>query len=228
MTIHGDPKLPELRVGMIQPSIGVRHDDHTMMIRADAASPRSPIIAPNYNELGAELHYHPVSWLKVDVGGFDSSSLRDVMPTTLTKRGLAYLGRLTWAPQFIDYRISGWLGVSQYATGDFAISNAFFGVGKDKVGALMIEASKATRAKGHETQNWMAMLSVPVVDWLTAEVRYEQAKTDDNGATSKAEQFVVGAQFFAMPYVELRPEYRLMKTDEYVLGQYTLQLHMFF
>jgi hypothetical protein len=35
-------------------------------------------------------------------------------------------------------------------------------------------------------------------------------------------------QFFPLPYIELRPEYRYMRTEEYAMGQYALQLHLYF
>ena len=49
-------KLPRLRIGYFQPSIGVRYDDHTAVVRqiAEGSGPRS-LIAPNYAEVGAEL-----------------------------------------------------------------------------------------------------------------------------------------------------------------------------
>ena len=73
-----------------------------------------------------------------------------------------------------------------------------------------------------------------------AEARGEYATSDASlvaGAqTSTTKQLVLGLQFFPIPYVELRPEYRLIRVadktpavaNEYILGQYTLQLHLFF
>ena len=72
------------------------------------------------------------------------------------------------------------------------------------------------------------------------EARLEQAKADADLAgghkAGSTRQMVLGAQFFPLPYVEIRPEYRLIRStrttsaskDEYILGQYALQVHLFF
>jgi hypothetical protein len=66
--IQPDITLPALRVGYMQPSIGIRQDDHTMFTRRDAAGLGSPIIPPNYNEIGAEINYEGLRWLTVNGG----------------------------------------------------------------------------------------------------------------------------------------------------------------
>ena len=86
----------------------------------------------------------------------------------------------------------------------------------------------------------MALASYNIKEWLIAELRLEQAtasaetKLGSREATTR--QAVVGFQYFPIPYVELRPEYRLILSSdtegglqsEYALGQYTLQVHLFF
>ena len=78
------------------------------------------------------------------------------------------------------------------------------------------------------------------IDSKQLEARLEQATATAQTAVGRAEartrQLVVGAQFFPLPYIELRPEYRLILStqdeagliNEYALGQYTLQVHLFF
>ena len=41
-------------------------------------------------------------------------------------------------------------------------------------------------------------------------------------------QYVAGVEFFPLPYVEVRPEYRLVKTADYMLGYPAIQLHLFY
>ena len=40
--------------------------------------------------------------------------------------------------------------------------------------------------------------------------------------------YVIGAEFFPIPYLELRLEYRRFDNDDYTQAQYTLQMHAFF
>ena len=66
---------PALRVGHFQPSIGMRYDDHTMLVRQTPMLPgAASLIAPNYAEYGAEVHYYKKLWLS-QTGG-DSSRPR--------------------------------------------------------------------------------------------------------------------------------------------------------
>lgn len=226
--VHPGRGKPVLRAGLIQPSIGIRHDDHTMLLRADAAAPRTPIIPPNYNEPGAEVQWQPVSWLRAEAGAFMTRNLHDVMPDAVDSTGPGWLGRVTWLPQVLDLHLNGWLGASLFGAGDFKMLNVFAGVGKDKRVALQVEASKSWTGEGRETTNGMAMLTVPLQSWIAIEARVERANTVADGHTHTTDALVLGTQFFPIGYLELRPEYRLIKTDEYALGQYTLQMHAFF
>jgi hypothetical protein len=76
-----DPSVPMLRAGMIQPSIGIRRDDHTIYIRGDAADRRAPLIPPNYADWGAEFSYQPVSWFRGEVGAVLADNLDAALNT---------------------------------------------------------------------------------------------------------------------------------------------------
>ena len=60
------------------------------------------------------------------------------------------------------------------------------------------------------------------------EARAERATSELGSQTAETRALVAGLQFEPLPFVELRPEYRYLVTDDYTLGQYTLQLHLFF
>ena len=247
LVLHGDAKLPQLRLGKLQPTIGIRHDDHTMLIRADALEPRRPAIPAGYAEYGGELNYQPRSWLRVDAGAFmnqglfESMNSRPVNPMSAdADGGLAWLGRVSLLPQFLDLGINTWIGASAFGSGAYLLLNGFIGVGKSELGSLQLEVSRSTGDGAYETLNMMALASYNVKEWLIAEVRVEQATAKattplgDRDATTR--QLVMGLQFFPIPYVELRPEDRLILASddegglksEYALGQYTLQAHVFF
>ena len=229
------PLAPALRLGQLQPSIGVRHDDHTIMIRGDASAPRTPVIAPNYAELGAELTYHPVYWLQTEFGAFLPRNLSEVIADERTVKGsdVAGLARLTFMPRW-DFEGGGalltWVGASLYAAGLFHMENYFIGLGLLGKGSLQLEASRSDRGPlaNHKTFNLMSMLSIPLKDWLVLEGRLERATTRRQGQDFLTQAAVATLQFFPIPYLELRPEYRYIRTDEYAMGQYTLQLHLFY
>lgn len=237
-----DPMLPTLRVGQMQPYIGVRHDDHTMWIRRDA-SQLDPIIAPNYAEFGADLSYQPVYWFRADAGGYVANKLSesihgrppesgaDVARDVVALNDLAYSARAQFLPQFSDLGVTSWLGASVYGAGDFLMQNYFVGVGKKDLVAVMLEGSLSGRGEDadHETLNLMGLASWQIFEWLILEGRYERATTQRQGEDFLTQAGVLSVQYFPLPYIELRPEYRATFVEgQYSLGQFTMQLHLFY
>ncbi len=110
---------PYVRVGNIQPSIGIRHDDHTMLIRGDATNARVPIIAPNYAELGGELTYTPAYWFTTDAGVFRAANISEAIgdDEVVDKNNVAYLGRVQFMPRLDDLDLVSWIGASLYGAG---------------------------------------------------------------------------------------------------------------
>ena len=41
-------------------------------------------------------------------------------------------------------------------------------------------------------------------------------------------QYVAGVELFVLPYIEVRPEYRLVDNLDYRFGQATVQVHLFY
>ncbi len=265
--VHGPAHLPTVRVGMIQPTFGIRHDDHSMLIRADATSPRRPVIPPNYAEIGGELGYQPISWLRVDAGGFMVDNLKQTAAAAVGSSKFAYSARVMVMPQIIfggsgeggptddgfddddddDFgedddeeeddggsagSINTWLGGSVFGAGDFQMINAFLGVGASNLGSLIVEGAMIQKGPNWTGVNMMAMLSVRAgFEWLYFNVRGEQAtmtEVNTSGGAVTTQQFVVGFEVFPFAYLEVRPEYRILITDEYRMNHYTLQFHTAF
>ncbi len=67
---------------------------------------------------------------------------------------------------------------------------------------------------------------------LNVFVRYEGAKTDFiNTETSfEANQYVVGAHIFVLPFIDLLPEYRIYDRGDVdgTSAQWAIQLHIFY
>ena len=245
----------EIRTGMIQPAIGIRPDDHTVYVRSDANDLRRPIIAANYAEWGAEMTYHPVSWFRVEVGGFHTGRLdtalngrsetADIWPT-------AYSGRFSFMPRwdfggpqeetddsFDDFdddepqsgpplSLNTWIGASILGSGDFYFLNGFLGAGLSNNLEVRFDVSRSMRTIDYVTLNSTVTASWAILDWLVPTLRVDRAQTDLGDETKRAWQYVAGFEFFPVPFVEIRPEYRVVKTGEYLFGQPTVQLHFFF
>ena len=253
------PGLPMVRVGMIQPSVGIRLDDHTTYIRGDAADRGRPIIAPNYADWGAEAMYHPVSWFRVEAGAVVPDNLDAALNGLVQTADLgpaAYSARISYLPQLIfggppaadaggdddfddDFDddappppkptvLNTWLGASIFACGDFSLVNGFLGVGSHAGWEVRAEVSRSTRTTDYETLNAMVAASYTPVDWLSFGLRAERARTQTDDGERKADQYVAGLEFFVLPGVELRPEYRLVETEAFRFGHAVIQLHTFF
>jgi hypothetical protein len=248
-------RLPTVRVGMFQPSIGIQHDDHTLLIRGDAKRRRTPIIPPFYSELGAEIIAQPIQWLRAEVGGFASKGLDDALNTgseTADLSAVAYSARVTVLPhfefggaapseadEFADdfddeappaepFVLNTWLGASIYGSGDFRMVNGFLGLGHRSGVAFLAEVAHTTRTIDYETLNGFVGLSYSLFNWLTFNARAERAQTTEGADEALTTAYVGGLEFFPLPYVEIRPEYRLTETADYRFGQATVQVHLFY
>jgi hypothetical protein len=219
---------PSIRIGHIQPSIGLRYDDHTTFLRKDAAGTGAPVIAPNYNEWGAEVVYEGQRWLSLNAGIFAAHNLSRAEPTVDSTKPSYGVRVMLW-PQWLDEGINGEAGASAYVNGDFSMVNIFAGIGLADQATLQGEFMTTRNASDRTINNFTIMASYQPIAWLSLDGRYEHGNTETPGlGASQADAFVVGAEFFPIPYVELRPEYRYFNSDEYILGQYSLQLHLFY
>ncbi len=229
--VDADPDYPALRAGMISPSHGINHDDHTLLYFSSALDHRRPLLPPNHADLGAELGYQPTSWLRADAGTYLPRNLElaaQAPGLDVDLDPVSYLGRVSFMPQILDAGLNSWVGVSVYGSGEFRHDIAFLGLGLNDVAALQFEASRFARA---EESGWSAFVegTGQVVTWLHLLARAEVAHAKRGAARREVVQYVFGAQIFPVPYLELRPEYRLVEVkDEYLLGQVTLQVHQFF
>jgi hypothetical protein len=228
-------KAPLLRVGMMQPSVGIRHDDHTMLIRQDVSRDRIPVIPANYAEVGAELTYRPVYWFFADTGVFSADNLALAIgdPTRVQSSDLAFSGRATFAPlvgQRRNLRFSTLMGGSVYGAGDFRMDNVFAGLGWLNRGSILFETSFMRYFGGTspDARNISVQTNAQIFPWLIAQARVEHGNADRGGTASDSTTFVGGFQWFILPYLEARPEYRHTTTDRYVSGQYTIMLHAFY
>ena len=252
-----DTTWPTVRAGVFQPAIGIRHDDHTMLIRGDANDRRRPIIAPNYAEPGIEVITQPVTWFRVEAGGYQPAGLDDALnegTKTADLAPMAYNLRVSFTPYIAipieveaeddgfgdfddfgdepeteDYIINSWFGASAYGSGDFLMVNGFMGLGIHEGVSFVAETSYSQRTIDYTTLNHLVGLWYTPIPWLSTAIRYEYATTTlANDRMAKTQALVAGLEFFPTPYMEVRPEYRLVETDAYRFGHATVQIHLFY
>ncbi|MBV71428.1 MAG: hypothetical protein CMH52_08755 [Myxococcales bacterium] len=238
------------RAGMMQPHIGIRPDDHTTLLRGDAAYPRQPVIPPNYAEWGGEIGYQPKSWFRAEMGAFHTDNLDKSLNQGTKASNLwpaAYALRVTFLPRitvgggqddsddFDDFDappptppigINTWFGASIYGSDQFYIANGFMGAGLQNGLESRLEVSHSERNEAYSNSSISLSTTYAIKDWFVPALRVERGVTDAM-QKSKTWQYIGGIEFFLMPGVEIRPEYRVTKTDRYIFGQTTVQLHIF-
>lgn len=225
---------PTVRAGMAQPSVGLRHDDHTMYIRQDVSQERRPILPANYAELGGELSYQPLFWLRMEAGAWQAANLADAVgdARVVTDSNVAINARVTFSPQFgpANARFSTILGASTYAAGSFRMDNVFAGIGWLNHVSLIVENAffHYGDATDRSARSFSTLATWQATDWLQVYSRAELAHAERDGQTFDTTASVSGVRFFPFPYIELRPEYRLLWTDRFASGQYAVQLHLFY
>lgn len=234
-------ELPSIRAGMIQPSIGIRHEDHTVFVRREIALNGVNLIPPYYHDIGAELTYEGMKWLTVNAGVYNAYNLAqtDLTIGKVTKyfdfEKPTFSGRVMLWPQLLDEGINGELGASILTNGEMRMVNVFAGFGLADKATFLIEGVHARNAAQRIVRNFSVMGSYLLRSWLSAHWRYEWGQTElyPGVDLSHANAFIVGAEFFPFPFVEIRPEYRYFERNPFSearehSGQYTVQLHLFY
>ncbi|MCS7001097.1 MAG: hypothetical protein NZ481_09525, partial [Candidatus Kapabacteria bacterium] len=73
-----------------------------------------------------------------------------------------------------------------------------------------------------------AELMLHIAEPVYLYARAEQGETVTAGISLRQQQYLLGAQVFVLPFVELRPEYRIIDLPLYRLNRWTVQLHVFY
>jgi hypothetical protein len=246
------PTLPSIRVGMIQPSVGIRQDDHTEYVRRVAAPTNSypnriNLLPAYYNDFGAEVTYEGIHLLTVNAGVFNAKNLSEIEPSILgidnpmtsnfSLKHPTISGRVMLWPQSLEWGINTEVGASAMVNGDFRMFNGFAGFGLADKATFYVEGMYSDNADQRRLHNWTVIGTYKLFDWLTAHMRYDWAETEYDALSPTelgyAQMFLFGFEFYPLPYIELRPEYRQeQQTAVYgpwkFTGEYTIQLHLFY
>ncbi len=247
MILQPTLSYPQLRVGFFMPTIGMHSDDHTKLIwhvpSALGTSNITDLIPPLYAEFGTELTYDALKWLTASVGVFGSHTLSELTvnqyksgsssPNTISLISSAnkpiMVARAMIYERFLNDKLNTYIGSSVFTNDDFVMINAFAGVGlADKV-TLMLDyaASEKKGVRSTTTSSIETMFQLDEALFLT--LRAETGRTiTENSDFAYTQGLMVGAQMFILPYVEFRPEYRVMDANSFRSGRYAFQLHLFY
>lgn len=226
LQVKPGPTLPSLRLGMIQPSFGIRHDDHTLLLRRHPSALGQPLMPPAYADPGAELNWEPVHWLSLDAAALWGRNL-GAADRAVTPDKPVFTGRLTLWPQVLDWGLNSWVGASALLADGDRHFGAHAGVGKGSLGSLIGEVVYRSSRGDREILSTLLQLSHPIKDWLVLEARWEHSSAREPGQPDgEATSYVAGVQWMPLPNLELRPEYRWLDTKSYLMAQYTLQFHL--
>ena len=234
--------FPQLRLGYFQPSIGIRYDDHTTLVRQTAdVTGATTLIAPNYAEWGAELHYYKPRWLDLTAGVYNARSLAEntvadstgqLIPLIENRDRASLLGRAAFWPKLQQGRLNLHAGGSHLVNDDFSLTNLFGGVGIRDRFTLLVDYARSDKADVRETRNLSVDLAYHGLRSIMLTVRGETGITTlprtGGDVEMRTRQAVLGVQVFLSPQVIFRPEYRLVDTEIFRSGRYAAQLHLFY
>lgn len=256
--IQPDLEYPSLKIGYFQPAIGTRYDDHTMFVRQQVLNYGSQILPPDNNDWGAELNYDRLHWLQLTAGVYGAKTMAEItmsdmfggtQPLTNPDK-VSYLGKVVLTPRFADNLINTYIGGSYFVNPDFKIMHYFVGVGLTDYLSIIGEmaSSKKTFVDAdtklttdlREATNYTIGLTYQIITPILISARYEHAITkdwsqsDDKLGTPYTEyntkQIVLGACIYPIPFVEIRPEFRIYdrKAYESYAQQWAIGFHLYY
>lgn len=234
-----DLTFPTIRAGLFRPSVGMRYDDHTMAPYSYTnGSTRLSYLAPDWSEYGAEVTYEGLRWLTVQAGAFGSEGLSQVQlnsgtstVSAISSNSPTITARAVVWPRFLDDAINTWLGGSLLMNNSFSMTSAFASIGWSDHLSLMADYTITKKTGVTESRNFMTELSYQVFSPVILYTRYEHYYTKQASAPEAYEgnAGIFGAQVFVLPYVVVRPEYRIWDTQlSGTSNRWNIQLHIFY
>ncbi len=234
---------PSLRIGKIQPSIGIRYDDHTKLTRqapsADGTNTTgiSSIIPPLYGEYGTEATYDGLHIITLSAGIFGSQALSEVLAPVpqgsavsliSAKNKPSFAFRAMFWPRFFNNSINTLAGGSYFVNDDFFMLNGFAGIGLTDYFSLTFDYAHSNKKSVRTTNTYSLEGLYQINDALLLCARIETGNSIIGLFDEFTNQIVLGVQAFILPYIELRPEYRIMEANDFRSGRWAAQLHIFY
>jgi hypothetical protein len=231
VTIQPDPKLPQIKVGWFQPSVGLVYDDHTVLTKQIIqGARRGQYIPPDFSEPGVEINYYALPYLTL-TASVNSTNNRNAMHLESSKP--SWLGKAVLWDRFLDQKLNCMLGGSAFVNSDFKMFNLFGGVGLTDNVYLLGEFVHSKKPGFLDNDNWFIEVGYKIIDGAILMARAERGKTfdlvDPVGDTWLT-QYVLSLKCCPLPFIDIRPDYRIITNND--LNGYTtrwsVNLHVFY
>ncbi|HOK14310.1 MAG TPA: hypothetical protein PL149_09700 [Candidatus Kapabacteria bacterium] len=245
--LHPFDKLPSLRIGMVQATIGTDWDDHTVMTRQVVTKTLTPPTIPcDYFELGAILDYEPFEWADISLGVFDSKNLSEMTNGFVKDNTLSGLAKVTLHPPDFGTGLTSFLGATHFFNSTLKMdggiyfgnryltaSSIFFHFGVPGKFAVMTEYMRTELSQRRITNNFTVEFNYQVIEPAYAYLRLERGNTEmktAGNAKYHANRYTLGAKIFLLPYIALIPEYKIFDREhvDKFNSQFAFQLHIFY
>ncbi len=236
--------LPSIRLGHFQPSVGVKYDDHTMLVRQSlSATHPSPLLPIDLADYGAELNYNPAEWVNLRAGVFRSKNMSEIGLSDASSRPIPLVDkdkittalRVSFWDRYFERLLNMELGVSYLFNDDFNMAGVFLGSGITGEISLIAEIMLSDKKDIRKTRNISLMATYVLTEAILLEARAERGFTQQMNAGEDASQYyasqyVLAAQIYLLPFIEIRPEYRIYDRDiaSSYQSRWTVQLHLYY
>jgi hypothetical protein len=238
--IKPDSTLPALKAGFFQPTFSWQDCDMVSLDKRIATPDGTEtLIAPDYAELGAEFVYESLNWLSANLGVFDATSLARVRlygsnEPLVSQHNPSFNARLQFNPSWIweDLPVF-FIGGSFLVNGHFNYKTAYLGFPVTEEITMLFKYASANKPDLRFTENYIGGITYMPVHGLFLGFRAEHGSTIfiiDSAGTDQAKtwQLVTNARIIPLPYIELLPEYRYVKCQEYRASRWTFQVHFYY
>ncbi len=239
--LKAEKEQPLIKLGLFQPSMGIRQCDMTAFDRRIASvQGTESLIAPYYAEPGIEIIYESIDWLTLNAGIFATMSLYEITMLGEQKSIIpdrnnpSYLFRLIIYPELLDDIFpTSYFGASAYINSEFQFINSFiyFKLIEDIFISLQYSHSQSQSIR--TTDNYIGCIEYNMFKGGFLGFRAEQAITKyfpkaDINFSFKSRQAVLYAKLMLLPNIEIQPEYRFLGTNEYESTRWSAQIHLFY
>lgn len=241
LILKTDKNQPMLKIGLFQPSMGIRQCDMTAFDRRIASvQGTESFIPPYYAEPGVEIIYESLDWLTFNAGIFATMSLYEItmlgeQRSVIPDRSIpSYLFRFIIYPELIDDIFpSSYLGISTYFNAQFQFHNAFLYTKLFEDIYLSLQWAYSQSQNIRTTNNIIGAIEYNMFKGGFLGIRAETASTKytpepDISFSFKANQVVLYSKLMLLPYLEIQPEYRFLGTKEYESTRWAAQIHLFY
>lgn len=256
-----------VKIGGFMPDYGIRFDDHTVYTRGGNAGlsgfgSDGLFWVPNYRDIGVELGASLWDHLFVSVGRFNGMERDQISTANAPDNPPAYAVRGVFSTEIVQDLVTAQIGASAYmhdhdrtlSNGDVAHEDGLlWGIhGGVRVGivSLLAEFDKARhmpKARSDQyadhAQAFTVEGTVQIMKGLTGLLRFDNYQDTVNSLLGNEvkSRVTVGAQWFPIRFVEIRPEFRIANATNPNLADPTfltrdehkditglIQLHLFF